>query len=90
VDDQHPGSTQGRARFELSRATLDRAAERMIRNDPLAPKAGDRVGLYTVSEVHTIPGGAHILLEGSGDAHRSTMWAGTARATTGNSERGEH
>jgi hypothetical protein len=55
------------ARFQLSRAALDRAAERVIRNDPLAPRAGDRVGLYRVSAVHAIPGGAHILLEGSGD-----------------------
>lgn len=56
------------ARFQLSRAALDRATERVIRNDPLAPRAGDRVGLYRVSDAHAIPGGAHILLEGSGDS----------------------
>jgi hypothetical protein len=53
------------ARFQLSRPALDRAAERVIRHDPQAPKAGDQVGLYRVrSPVETIPGGMQMGLVG--------------------------
>jgi hypothetical protein len=53
------------ARFQLSRPALDRAAEQVIRHDPQAPKDGDRVGLYRVRSVQTMPGGMRMGLEGS-------------------------
>ncbi len=52
------------ARFQLSRPALDRAAERVIRHDPQAPKAGDWIGLYRVRSVQTIPGGMQMELVG--------------------------
>jgi hypothetical protein len=52
------------ARFQVSRPALERAAERVIRGDPEASKQGGRIGLYTVINVMTIPGGMQMELKG--------------------------
>ncbi len=77
------------ARFQLSRPALDRAAEQVIHNNPQAPKAGDRVGLYRVmSPVETIPGGMQMALEGMAglDGPCGFAFSPSGRPTTNSAE----